>query len=424
MATQAHNEIQSEIHSEIPPIEISSIPLPTPGEPRPKPAAKAKKKLVRRADRDRSQSLRHSFQSGFLLLNVWIGTIFYFWVRQFEPGGAPTSLHRPAGVEGWLPIAGLMNLRYLTLTHHVPALHPAGMFLLIAFLAMSFLFRKAFCSWLCPVGTISEYLWRAGQKLFRRSFFLPRWLDIGLRGLKYLLLGFFVWAVTSMAANELAAFMNSPYGVIADVKMLNFFRHIGQTGAITLGVLVIASLLIQNFWCRYLCPYGALLGIASLFSPARIRRNPETCIDCAKCVKACPSALPVDKLVTIKSAECTGCLECVAVCPAKDTLSLSLPKIPALAPRPATLPAWAMAAGIAALFFGIVGFAKTAGYWDSQVPRATYQQLVPNADQAAHPNAGGELRLPALRSCLPVNSEGINPCLPLPPSPLLCIAEP
>ena len=142
MATQGHNEIRSEIHSAIPPVEISSIPLPTRGEPRPKPAAKATKKLVRRADRDRSQIMRRSFQSGFLLLNLWIGGIFYFWVRQFEPGGAPTSLHRPAGVEGWLPIAGLMNLRYLTLTHHVPALHPAGMFLLIAFLAMSFLFRK------------------------------------------------------------------------------------------------------------------------------------------------------------------------------------------------------------------------------------------------------------------------------------------
>ncbi len=46
------------------------------------------------------------------------------------------------------------------------------------------------------------------------------------------LLGFFVWAVSSMAAGEIAAFMNSPYGVIADVKMLNFFRHLGQTGAI------------------------------------------------------------------------------------------------------------------------------------------------------------------------------------------------
>src|ERR1039458_4560996 len=303
---------------------------------RTKLAAKPKKKLIRRTDRDDSQIVRRSFQGAFLLLNAWLGTIFYFWVRQFEPDGAPTSLHRPARVEGWLPIAGLMNLRYLVLTHHVPALHPAGMFLLIAFLAMSFLFRKAFCSWLCPVGTISEYLWRAGQKPFRRDFYLPRWIDIGLRGLKYLLLGFFVWAVTSMAADELAAFMNSPYGVIADVKMLNFFRHLGEAGAITLGVLVVASLLIQNFWCRYLCPYGALLGITSFFSPARIRRNPETRIDCEKCAQACPSALPVDQLVTIKSAECTGCLECVAVCPAKDALSLSLslplplPKIPAL----------------------------------------------------------------------------------------------
>jgi len=236
-------------------------------------------------------------------------------------------------------------------------------------------------------------VWRAGQKIFRRNFFLPRWLDFRLRSLKYLLLGFFAWAVTSMAADELAAFMSSPYGVIADVKMLNFFRHIGETGTITLGVLAVASLFIQNFWCRYLCPYGALLGIASFFSPARIRRNPETCIDCEKCFKACPSALPVDKLVTIKSAECTGCLECVEVCPAKDTLWLSLPsfplpKIPALAPRPARLPAWAMAAGIAALFFGVVGFAKTAGYWDSHVPQATYQQLVPQADEARHPMPG------------------------------------
>jgi polyferredoxin len=254
----------------------------------------------------------------------------------------------------------------------------------------------------------------AGCKLFRRNFRLPRWLDIGLRGLKYLLLGFFAWAVSSMAVDELAAFMASPYGLIADVKMLNFFRHLGETGAIVLSVLVVASLFVQNFWCRYLCPYGALMGIVSLASPMRIRRNPETCIDCAKCAKACPSVLPVDKLVTIKSAECTGCLECVAICPAKDALSLTLPAIPAnailgsaafgkktfaartpsLTPKPAPAPqtprvaTWAMAAGIAVLFFGIVGFAKSAGYWESHVPRAIYEQLVPHADQARHPMPG------------------------------------
>jgi len=392
MAAQLHNEIlprQMQAGSD-PQIVSAQTPVPLPATLAPR-TDKAKKKLIRRTGRDYSQMVRRSFQGAFLLLNVWIGAIFYFWVRQFEPGGRPTSWQRPAGVDGWLPIAGLMNLRYFVLTHHVPAVHPAGMFLLITFLAMSFLFRKAFCSWLCPVGTISEQLWRLGQKLFRRKhpLRLPRWLDVGLRGLKYLLLGFFLWAVTSMAADQLADFLSSPYGIIADVKMLNFFRHMGQTAAITMAVLVVASLFIQNFWCRYLCPYGALLGLVSLLSPARIRRNPESCIDCAKCVNACPSALPVDKLVTVQSAECTGCLECVAICPARDTLSLSLPKISQVGLQPARMPLWAMAIGIAALFFGVIGFAKTAGYWDSHVPRATYQQLVPNADAAEHATPGG-----------------------------------
>jgi polyferredoxin len=339
-----------------------------------------RKKLVRRTDRDYSQLLRRTYQFAFLLLNVWLGGVFYLWVRQFETDGH-SSLSRPAGVEGWLPIAGMMNLKYWVLTGHLPAIHPAAMFLLVTFLAIAFLFRKAFCSWLCPIGTISEYLWRAGKKLFGRNFRMWRWLDIPLRGLKYLLLGFFVWAVSGMSAESIAGFMRSDYGLIADVKMLNFFRFLGQTGAVVIGVLVIGSLLIQNFWCRYLCPYGALLGLTSLFSPLRIRREPEACIDCAKCAKACPSALPVDKLVSIKSAECTSCLECVAVCPAQGALHIGVAR-----KRP--VPAWAMAAGIAALFFGVVGFAQTAGYWKTNVPAAIYRQLVPHANEASHPMPG------------------------------------
>lgn len=352
-----------------------------------KPAAKPKKKLIRRTDVDRSQLYRRSFQGAFLLLNLWLGTKFYFWVRQFEVGVIDTNLHRPPGVEGWLPIAGLMNLKFWLLSGRVPQVHPAAFFLLITFLSMAFLFRKAFCSWLCPIGTISEYLWRAGKKLFKRNFFLPRWLDLPLRGLKYFLLGFFLWAISTMSALGISDFMHSPYGLIADVKMLNFFRYIGETGLIVLGIFVVASVFIPNFWCRFFCPYGALLGLTSWLSPTRIRRNEETCIDCAKCAKACPSALPVDKLVQIRSVECTGCLECVAVCPAQNTLSMSLPNlIPAKPSR--ALPAWAMAAGIAVLFLGVAGFAKVTGHWDSAIPTAVYERLVPNADQAAHPMPG------------------------------------
>jgi len=375
MATSVQTENLTELPRNLPPSVARAIPQP-----------RLKKKLVRRTDRDYSQSVRRTFQFVFLVWNVYLGALFYSWVRHLETGSGTQNPVRPPGVEGWLPIAGMMNFKYWLLTGHVSAIHPAAMFLLIAFVAISFLFRKAFCSWLCPIGTISEVLARLGQKVFRRNFHLHRWIDIPLRGLKYLLLGFFVWAVSSMSATAIASFMHSPYGVIADVKMLNFFRHIGEVGLTVLGVLVVASILVQNFWCRYLCPYGALLGLSSIFSPAKIRRNPDACIDCAKCAKACPSVLPVDKLVTIKSAECTGCLECVAVCPAQDALALVLP-VPAKY-RPQKLPVWAMAAGIAVLFVGIVGYAKTAGFWNTNLPRQVYIELVPHADQASHPMPG------------------------------------
>ena len=339
---------------------------------------RVKKKLVKRSTADRSQSIRRYVQFSFAALNLYLGIQFYMWVRFYESSGASKAVDRPAGVEGWLPIAALMNLKYVLLTGTAPVVHPAGMFLLIAFLGMSFLLRKSFCSWLCPVGTLSEYLWKLGRRTFRRNFALPRWLDIPLRGLKYVLLGLFVYVIVKMDADAIAGFLMSPYGLIADVKMLNFFRFLGTAAAIVIGGLIVFSVFIQNFWCRFLCPYGALMGLVSIFSPAKIRRVETACIDCAKCAKACPSLLPVDTLVQIRSAECTACMECVAVCPAEGALHLALPRKRKLSPV-------AVAAGIAILFFGLVGYAKFSGHWDTKIPRDVYMQLIPNANEASHP---------------------------------------
>jgi polyferredoxin len=337
-----------------------------------------KKKLHKRTAPDRSQLLRRTVQTLFFLLNVWIGVQFYLFVRYYESGGQTLRAERPPGVEGWLPIASLMNLKVLLLTGSVPELHPAGMFLLLSFTGMSLLLRKAFCSWLCPVGTFSEYLWKLGRKTFRRNFKLPRWADIPVRGLKYILLGLFFYAVVSMPVPAIRAFLEGPYGLVADVKMMNFFRFLSVTGAVVLALLVISSIFIQNFWCRYLCPYGALMGLFSFLSPAKIRRDTDACIDCAKCSKACPSLLPVDKLISINSAECTGCLECVAVCPAENALALTLPS-----KRP--IPAWVMAAGVALVFCGVVGFARYAGYWNTEIPERVYFELIPHANEFGHP---------------------------------------
>lgn len=342
----------------------------------------SRKKLVRRAGKDRSQQIRFAVQAAFFLLNLWIGLQFYFWVRWAETGGQTAAFARPSGVEGWLPIEGLMQLKYVAITGRLPQLHPAAFFLFLAFALTSLFFRKSFCSWLCPVGTISEYLWKFGRHVFGCNFRLPRWLDLPLRSLKYILLGLFVFAVAMMSAAAIASFIASPYGLVVDVRMLNFFRYPGPTTAVVLGVLLLASMFVQNFWCRYLCPYGAWMGLLSLLSPVRISRNESACIDCAKCAKACPSALKVDTLVQIRSAECTGCLECVAICPAKDALALKL-AFPVKTRRVVT--PWQLAGGVAIIFFGLLGYAKFTDHWRTPVPRHVYFQLVPAANEQQHP---------------------------------------
>ena len=189
-----------------------------------------------------------------------------------------------------------------------------------------------------------------------------------------------------MSAAAIADFVASPYGLVVDVRMLNFFRFIDASTAYVLAGLVLASLLVQNFWCRYLCPYGALMGLISMFSPARITRTESACIDCAKCAKACPSALPVDRLVQIRSAECMSCLECVAVCPAKGALSLQFaaPKLRR------DVQAWQVAAAIGIVFFGLAGYAKLSDHWQTRLPQQVFLRLVPAANQQQHPGISGQ----------------------------------
>jgi len=353
------------------------------------PIIQHKKPLVRRLAPDRSQRVRHIVQLVFVALNGWLGLQFLVWVRYFEHGGQGLYLPRPAGVEGWLPIAGLMNSKFLFSTGHVPLVHPAAMFLFLAFVLMSVLLKKAFCSWLCPVGTLSEYLAILGRRLFGRNLHLHRWVDIPLRGLKYLLLCFFAFIIGTMTAEALADFMATPYGLLADVKMLNFFRDISLTAAIVIGVLMLGSMLVQNFWCRYLCPYGALMGLVSLFSPVKIRRDADACIDCAKCAKACPAGLAVDKLVQIRSAECTACMACIASCPAENALQFALPprKAPTAAARwtRRALGPLAVASLIAYIFLGFVLYARATNHWQTTMPREVYMHLVPRANQLTHP---------------------------------------
>ena len=348
-----------------------------------------------RLDIRNMRTWRYIVQILFTLLNLYLGVSFYFWVRYYETGAMDIAPPRPDGIEGWLPIAGLMNLKYFLSTWDIPPIHATAMFLLVAFLLASLLLKKAFCSWLCPIGTLSEAAWRMGQHFFGRSFNPPRWLDIPLRALKYLLLAPFLYIAISMSPPEIESFLKSPYGLIADIKMMNFFRYIGSTALIVLAALLAGSFFVQNLWCRYLCPYGTLMGLASLFSPYKVRRDANACIDCGKCARACPARLPVDIRLQIRSVECTACMSCVEACPVQDALLFALPP-----GKPAgngdaegirqrwrgrSLSGIGVALALLLIVGGIIAAAKSSGHWETRVTDAAYKRLIPHAYQLRHP---------------------------------------
>jgi polyferredoxin len=256
------------------------------------------------------------------------------------------------------------------------AVHPAATMLFLLAVTMAILLRKSFCSWICPIGFLSEGLARLGRKAFGRNFRPWKLLDVPLRGLKYLLLAFFAWAIFHMSSAALHAFVESPYNRVADVKTGMFFVELGATGFTVLAVLAVLSLLIQGAWCRYLCPYGALLGLFSWLSPTRIERNPVSCIDCGLCDKVCMSRLPVSRKIAVVSPECTGCLDCVAVCPVKDALGVTTAR--------RTLSFQAYAAAVLLLFFAGYFGARAFGLWSNGITDREYVERIQEDARASY----------------------------------------
>ncbi|NUO19753.1 4Fe-4S binding protein [bacterium] len=324
---------------------------------------------------------RHIVQLGFAGLNVLLGIQFWFFVRALQEGGTGPLPPRPAGVEGWLPISGLMGVIDWFARGELNLIHPASAILTLCFIAIAFLMRKSFCSWLCPVGTISEGLAMLGRKLFGKTWLLPRWLDYALMSIKYILLGLFLYAFFMMGAAGIAAFMSSPYNQLADVKMLLFFVEIGIVGVSVIAILMIGSVFVEGFWCRYLCPYGAMLGLVSWASPMKIRRNVETCIDCDRCTKACPSRLPVATKLRIISPECTGCLKCESVCPIKDCITMAPTPKTKVNPRQFALT-------VLGIWLAFVIVAKAAGVWDTTISDEEYRYHYERRDLPSYGHPG------------------------------------
>ncbi len=317
--------------------------------------------------------------------------------------GTASFVERPPGVEGFLPISALMGLLHWIFSGTLNTIHPAATIILVAIIAVSIVMKKAFCSWMCPIGTLSESLWMLGQQLFKKNITVWKWLDYPLRSLKYLLLFFFTYSIAMMSVDDLNIFINSPYNKVADIKMYLFFAEITPFALWTIIILMLASIVIKNFWCRFLCPYGALLGITSFLSPLRITRVKETCVDCELCTKVCPSNIKVhqigqanpnntigqsrlnDSVGQVWSDECTSCMRCIEECPVKETLVLRSKK------TSASVSPFIFGVLVVGVFMAITGLGMLTGHWKNSVSKDEYQFRFQQLDSPLYNHARGSV---------------------------------
>ena len=312
---------------------------------------------------------RYAVQVAVLAICAYAGWQFYHFVLHYADPSAPPGV-RPPSIEGFLPIGGFMALKYFLMTRIIDPIHPAGFIIFAGALLTALFARKGFCSWVCPVGSLSEYAWRLGRKITGRVWRLPKWADYTLMSPKYLIMGafFFVIGITMTPTMILMFFIQDYYKAV-DVKMLMFFLDPSMLAASVVIALTAVSFFVPNFWCRYLCPYGALLGLLAYASPLKVSRNPEACIDCKACSKACPSGIAVAEKMRVTSPECTGCLTCVSSCPTEGALDVSLRKH-AFHPH-------VYAAVLVVAFFGPIVVGMGTDNWQSKLPEKEYTRLIP-----------------------------------------------
>jgi len=218
---------------------------------------------------------RRTIQIIFLFFVIWIGIEFILFVHSL--GNADTFLpKRPTGLETFLSISALVRLRYWLLTGIFNTIHPAAVVIFLTILGILFLLKKEFCSWMYPLGFLSETITFYHQRIFNRRVKLTSWIEFPFRRLKYLLLIFFLCFIfVQRGLNVWDNFIYSPFNQIADINMLKFFSSHCFTTIWSITLLFFLSLLIPYFWCHYLYPYGALLGVVSMVSPCKIKREKE-----------------------------------------------------------------------------------------------------------------------------------------------------
>lgn len=236
--------------------------------------------------------------------------------------GAGISFLSSASLHALCPFGGVVSIyQYATTGTFVQKIHDSSFILMILVFLLAFLFGPVFCGWVCPLGSLQEWIGKLGRRLFKHRYnrFVPSKIDRFLRYLRY---GVLAWVLYMTAVTGKLVFSEvDPYHALFNL----WSSEIASGGIIALAITLLAGLFVERPWCKYACPYGAILGLTNLFRVFKIRRKAEACKACGLCTRNCPMNLPVATASVIRDPQCISCLECTteAACPAPGALEFS-----------------------------------------------------------------------------------------------------
>jgi len=177
-----------------------------------------------------------------------------------------------------------------------------------------------FCGWMCSFGTAQEWLFRFGQRVFKKKIEVPKNVHKILSKTRYFIMALGSFTILDTTYSKLMAPYSARKGFLTMLK--------GKEVAIILLIITVSfmilSMFVERAFCNYYCPKGAKYGLLGILRPFTIVRNEKTCIDCKLCDKSCPMKLDISITKRLVEPSCISCYKCIDSCPKKGVLKIGI----------------------------------------------------------------------------------------------------
>ena len=176
---------------------------------------------------------------------------------------------------------------------------------------------RFFCGWICAFGTYNDLLHLLSKHIFKINFKVNEKLDGALKYVKYLVLLLIIVVVWTMGSSVLDT--TSPWDAFAQITDFSQVLSDYTIGVVFLILITVGAFFVERFFCRYLCPLGAVFNIFSRVGILKIKKPSEKCGKCRVCTNNCSMGLPLYKVESVCGGDCINCFKCIETCPRNNT---------------------------------------------------------------------------------------------------------